>query len=140
MTRSDEPCSQRLDGIHILLVDDQQDSRDMLRYALEGYGALVTVAASAEHAVTLFWQVRPNVLVTDLSMPGGDGYELLRILRTIEHPGGDRTPAILVTGLPPHEHRERARLAGFAALLPKPLDIKALCAAIVRLVRDGEFQ
>src|ERR1043166_6077415 len=73
MTRSDEPCSQSLDGIHILLVDDQQDSRDMLRYALEGYGALVTVAASAEHAVTLFWQVRPNVLVTDLSMPGGLG-------------------------------------------------------------------
>src|SRR5712692_9187238 len=140
MPRRNAPRSQRLRGIHILLVEDQPDSRDMLRYALEGYGALVTVAASAEQAVAVFRQVRPSVVVTDLDMPGGDGYELLRILRTIEDRSGYRTPAILVTGLPPHEHGERARLAGFAALLPKPLDMKALCAVILKLLRDGESQ
>lgn len=112
----------------------------MLRYALEGDGALVTVAASAEQAVTIFQHIRPTVLVTDFSMPGGDGYELLRILRTIEDRTGDRTPAILVTALPPHEHRDRARLAGFAAFLPKPIDFEMLCATILNVARGGVSQ
>lgn len=101
----------------------------MLRYALEGDGAFVTVAASAEQAVTIFQHIRPTVLVTGFSMPGGDGYELLRILRTI-----------LVTALPPHEHRDRARLAGFAAFLPKPIDFEMLCAMILNVALGGVSQ
>ena len=125
----------RLHGIHVLIVDDREESRHMLRYALEGSGAVVTVAASAEQALARFQEVQPAVIVTDLDMPDADGYDLLRSLRAIEARSGRETPTILVTGLSPHEHREHARRAGFAAFLSKPFDLEQLYAVILEVTR-----
>jgi len=71
-------------GIHVLVVDDNADARELFKTILEYAGALVSVAASAEQAVRFFDHVVPDVLVSDVSMPGHDGYWLIRELRTRE--------------------------------------------------------
>ena len=118
-----------LTGIHVLLVEDTDDSRELLRTALESCGALVTEAPSAEVARKLLQAVRPHVLVTDISMPG-DGLNLIREVRAIAEAQGIRVPAIAITagrGL-----REKLLAEGFAELVEKPLDPIALCGTIRR--------
>jgi CheY-like chemotaxis protein len=120
--------------VHVLVVDDDEDSLYVLQAYLSHHGALVTVAGDAAQALVALHRVRVHVIVSDLSMPGMDGHELL--LRTRKLPGEltRPTPAIAVTAFDSAEHRRRARDVGFDAYLAKPLDPDALVQAIARLV------
>ncbi|MBA3463159.1 MAG: response regulator [Deltaproteobacteria bacterium] len=110
-----------LDGVRVLVVDDEQDARELLRGVLESAGATVTTASGAEEAVATIRRERPDVLVSDIGMPGRDGYHLLRVIRTLPADQGGRTPAIAVTAFARVEDRTRALLAGYQVHIAKPI-------------------
>jgi CheY-like chemotaxis protein len=120
-----------LRGVHVLVVEDTDDSRELLRAALEYCGALVTTAASAEEAKRLLQQVRPHVLVSDIGMPD-DGLKLIREVKAAAAEGGVPVPAIAITAY--GERRQELLDEGFAALVPKPLDPLELCGLVRRHV------
>jgi len=121
-----------LEGVHVLVVEDADDARELLRVALEYCGALVTTAASAGQATRLLSELRPHVLVTDISMPD-DGLRLIREVKTIAQTKNIHVPAIAITAHPFRRHELLAE--GFVELVEKPLDPIALCGVIRRYVR-----
>jgi PAS domain S-box-containing protein len=121
-----------LSGRRVLLVEDETDTRDLLATALARYGAAVTATASAAEALRLLDDRPPDVLVTDIAMPGMDGYELIRRVRAAGSPGRD-LPAVALTAYARPEDRERALAAGFQAHLPKPVDPAGLARAVAAL-------
>jgi len=120
-----------LAGVHVLVVEDTDDSREMLRVALEYCGALVTTAASAEEAKRVLETLRPHVLLSDIAMPD-DGLELIREVKTVAQTRGIRIPAIAITAY--RGRREELLAEGFVELVEKPLDPIALCGTIRRHV------
>jgi len=116
-----------LAGVHVLVVEDTDDSREMLRVALEYCGALVTTAASAEEAKRVLETLRPHVLLSDIAMPD-DGLELIREVKTVAQTRGIRIPAIAITAY--RGRREELLAEGFVELVEKPLDPIALCGTI----------
>ena len=123
---------QELAGVHVLVVEDTDDSREILRLALEYCGALVTPAASAEEAKRILENLRPHVLVSDIAMPD-DGIELIREVMTVAQTKGLHIPAIAVTAY--QGRREELLAEGFAELLEKPLDPITLCGTVRRHAR-----
>ena len=118
-----------LAGVHVLVVEDTDDSLELLRIDLEYCGALVTTAASAEEATRILEHVRPHVLVSDVARPD-DSIELIREVMTVAQRKGLRIPAIAVTA---HRGRRKELMAeGFAELVEKPLDPIELCGTIRR--------
>ncbi|HEV8311292.1 MAG TPA: ATP-binding protein, partial [Methylomirabilota bacterium] len=120
-----------LDGVHVLLVDDEADAREVLTALLEEHGARVTAAASAAEALERLERVRPDVLVSDLSMPDEDGYALIRRVRTLPSDRGGQIPAVALTAYAGVEDRERAFAAGFEVHVAKPVEGGELAAAIM---------
>jgi CheY-like chemotaxis protein len=116
-------------GVHVLVVEDTDDSREMLRVSLEYCGALVTTAASATEAKKVLEHLRPHVLVSDIAMPD-NGLELIREVMTVAGEKGVHIPAIAVTAY--HDRREELLAAGFAELVEKSLNPIALCGVIRR--------
>jgi CheY-like chemotaxis protein len=92
--------SRCLEGVRVLFVDDDEDSRTIVRYVLDYCGASTATAASASEAMRQMRTVTPDVLITDFAMPGGDGYELLRRVRSLPPEHGGAVPAALVTAAP----------------------------------------
>jgi signal transduction histidine kinase len=126
-----------LAGRRVLAVDDEADARQLIQHVLGELGALVTVAASADEALSLLHAHRFDVLVSDIGMAGADGYELIRNIRAREG-DGERMPAIALTAYARHEDRAVALAAGFDEHLAKPLDACQLAAVIARLVRRSD--
>ena len=121
-----------LEGLRILLVDDEPDTRDLLSTVLGGCGALVRGCDSAAEALTLVETWRPDLLVSDIGLPEEDGYSLIKRVR--EGGGwGERLPAIALTAYAGAEDRERALSAGFAAHLAKPVEPNDLISAVARV-------
>jgi CheY-like chemotaxis protein len=118
-----------LAGVHVLVVEDTDDSREVLRMVLEYCGALVTTAESAEKAKRILETLRPHVLVTDIAMPD-DGLELIREVKTVAQTKGLHIPAIAITAY--QGRREELLSEGFAELLEKPLDPMMLCGVVRR--------
>ena len=126
----DPPMGHRdLEGVHVLVVEDTDDYRELLRMALEYCGALVTTAASAEEAKRILDSIRPHVLVSDIGMPD-DGLELIREVKTVAQTKGLNIPAIAITAY--QNRREELLAEGFADLVEKPLDPIALCGVVRR--------
>ncbi|MBD2196951.1 MULTISPECIES: hybrid sensor histidine kinase/response regulator [Calothrix] len=123
-----------LAGVQILLVDDDADSLDFVAFVLEEDGAQVRTASSALAALQAIEQEKPDILVTDISMPDMDGYTLLRQLRTWSSEQGGQIPAIALTAFARQYDRQQAMQAGFQVHLPKPVNPEELVAAIVKLV------
>jgi signal transduction histidine kinase len=123
----------RLDGMRILIVDDDQDSRDFLRAALTHQGADVVVAASSGEALAMVNRVGPDVLVSDIAMPGEDGCTLIRKLRARGANNGGEVPAMALTGSVRGKDRDRVLAAGFQAFLPKPVELAELVTTISQL-------
>ena len=121
------------DGARVLVVDDNEDAVEMLRLLLECDGARVTTALGGEEALRLAEGAAFDLVVSDISMPALDGYELLRSLRGI--PRHADTPAIALTGFGRDEDVERARSAGFAMHLTKPVDYNDLARLARALLR-----
>jgi CheY-like chemotaxis protein len=118
-----------LAGLHVLVVDDNEDSREVLSRVLVFMGAIVTTVAGADAALDVVRTITPNVIVSDLSMPDRDGYWLVGMLRAAL-PG---VPAIAITAYRESQPEDRAYAAGFKVYLEKPLDFRHLVTAILRL-------
>ncbi|HEY1684537.1 MAG TPA: ATP-binding protein [Tepidisphaeraceae bacterium] len=121
-------CSS-LRGIKVLVVDDEPDARLMMRRFLEGYKAVVLTSASASEALDVIKREKPDVVVSDIGMPGRDGYELIRELRSLEH-GQSQTPAIALTAYARTEDRIKAINAGFQLHLSKPVEPAELITVV----------
>ena len=124
----------RLDGVHVLLVEDDDDSRKLLGTMLKQHGADVTAAASVADALSLFTEKKPDVLVSDIGMPEQDGYELITRIREFPPEKGGLTPAIALTGYATRKDRERSLSAGFHTHIAKPIEQRQLVTAIAGLV------
>lgn len=123
--------------VKVLVVDDEQDSRDMVRLVLESRRALVRTAASASEAVRLVQDWRPDIVISDIGMPDEDGYSLIRRVRALSPEHGGRTAAIALTAYARAEDRANALRAGFQFHIPKPVEPDTLIDVVVRAVGHG---
>jgi CheY-like chemotaxis protein len=120
-----------LNGIKVLVVDDEKDSVTIVCRILERRGAVVRGANSMNEALAELVTFSPNVILSDIDMPGNDGYELISRLRAL--PGGRTVPAVALTALARGEDRTRAVRAGFQMHVPKPVDFNELVAVVQNL-------
>jgi CheY-like chemotaxis protein len=127
--------SRHLAGLHVLVVDDEADARELARLAFEQAGARVSLAASAREALATVDAGRVDVLVSDIGMPGTNGYVLLESMRGRGADG--QFPAIALTAYARLEDRERALKAGFQLHVPKPIDPLRLVRAVALVTRRG---
>jgi CheY-like chemotaxis protein len=127
-----------LRGLSVLIVDDDPQALEFGRAALEQYGASVTVASSAREAHARFAGHPPDVLVSDLAMPGEDGIHLIRAIRALDEQHGGRTPAAALTGLARDDDRRRALTAGYQMHVTKPIDSFKLASTVERLARGDD--
>jgi CheY-like chemotaxis protein len=121
-----------LDGLRLLVVDDEPDARRVLVKVLQDAGALVTVAGSAAEAMEALARSRPEVLISDIGMPDVDGLDLIRKLRAGGHHAKD-LPAVALTAFVHKTDRRQALLAGFQVHIPKPVDPHDLLAVVASL-------
>lgn len=132
----DQPTAEmRLDGVTVLLVDDEPDMRALTQQVLQNAGAEVVVAASADEGLNLLRQRRPAVILSDIGMPVADGYDLIRRVRDLPAAEGGDTPAAAFTAYTRPEDRERALASGFQMHVPKPVPPRALVDALARLAQ-----
>jgi len=124
----------RLDGVHVLLVEDDDDSRKLLGTMLKRYGAKVTSTKSAAEALDVFANEVPDVIISDIGMPDQDGYELIRKLRALPVEKGGKVPAIALTGYASRKDRERALSSGYHQHIAKPIEQVDLINTIAALV------
>jgi signal transduction histidine kinase/CheY-like chemotaxis protein/PAS domain-containing protein len=127
-----------LNGIRVLVVDDEQDARTLVERLLVDCGAQVFLAGTADEALALVERERPHLMVSDIGMPGVDGYELLRRIRALGARDGVRVPAIALTAFARSEDRTRALRAGFLAHVAKPVEASELIATIASVVGRTE--
>jgi signal transduction histidine kinase/ActR/RegA family two-component response regulator len=130
-------AAARLGAKRVLVVDDEEDTRELVRELLEQEGARVALAASADEAIDRLKSFRPDVLVTDIGMPKTDGYALLRLVRSLPRDLGGSTPAIALTAYARAEDVRRAARAGFEVHLSKPVDPMELVTRIADLAARG---
>ena len=126
-----------LAGIHVLVVDDQPDARELLATVLERCGAMVTAAASARQAYEAMRNNRYDVLISDVGMPEEDGYSLLRRIRALPPALGGNLPAAALTAYASAQDRLRSLEAGFQTHLAKPVQPNELIAVVASLARLG---
>jgi CheY-like chemotaxis protein len=132
MSQNVPPARTRLDGIRVLLVEDESDARELLSFFLAASGAEVVTAASPREALSALATSSPNVLVSDIGMPGQDGYAFMRDLRASAG-NGARIPSLALTAFTGADHRARASAAGFSEYLNKPADLDVVASTIARL-------
>jgi PAS domain S-box-containing protein len=129
-SQSDQPS---LDGLHILLVDDERDALDLITVELAQHGARVTAVTSAEDALKALEQHKLDLLISDIGMPQVDGYELIRRIREQERVQGKRIPAVALTAYARVEDRMQAILAGFSTHIAKPVEANELVTVVASL-------
>ena len=120
-------------GVRVLVVDDDEDAREMVKRLLEERRSIVTTAGSAEEALRLMAGGRFDVLISDLGMPGEDGHGLIRRVRSLGPDAGGDVPAVALTAYARPEDRERAIRSGFQVHMAKPVDPGLLFAMVARL-------
>ena len=123
-----------LGGVHALVVDDEQDSRDVLATILRRCGAEVSTAASAAEAFATFQRLVPDVLLSDIAMPDEDGYSLIHRIRGLSPDRGGRTPAAAVTARASLKDRVEILRQGFQAHVAKPLEPVEVATVVATLV------
>jgi PAS domain S-box-containing protein len=129
----DIQCPPELYGLHVLVVDDEADTREMLRALLEGCNARVTAASSATEALAKLDSALPDILLSDIGMPEEDGYFLIRKIRARPPEAGGDIPAVALTAYVRTEDRTRVLLAGFQSHVPKPVEPLELLAVLASL-------
>ena len=127
----DKAIEVDLDGVKVLVIDDEEDSVDTITRILERHGAEVRGAYSMEEGLREFTNFTPSVVLSDIGMPEHDGYELIARLRKL--PGGRIVPAVALTALARSEDRTRALRAGFQLHVAKPVDFNELIAVVQNL-------
>ncbi len=129
------PPDNRVDlqGTRILVTDDELDARRIVAIVLRSAGAQVFVAGSKIEALELAQSQSFDALISDLSMPGGDGFSLLEELRKLGH----KMPAIALSALPWPDVQARVQNAGFSLHLEKPIELTTLTAAVADIIEAG---
>ena len=127
------PLPTPLSGVRILVVDDDADTCELIATVLGQFGALVKTVTSAKLALEAIEQARPDLLVSDIGMPGENGYQLIRKVRQLEAERGGYIPAIALTAYAREEDRRQAMQAGFQLHFPKPVEPALLAAVLANL-------
>ncbi|MDQ3068361.1 MAG: PAS domain S-box protein [Acidobacteriota bacterium] len=131
----DESDAGELTGLKVLVVDDQADARALIKRVLEDCGAVVATAENAADALAQLKAMGPDVLVSDIGMPGVDGFELLQSIRALGAAKGGDLPAIALTAFARSEDRTKALRAGFLVHVSKPVDASELVATVASVAR-----
>lgn len=129
--------SNLLRNMSVLIVDDNEDNRELLRIVLEDQGASVTVAPSVELAVQKFRFQPTHVVITDIRLGESDGYALLEAVRKCNAEYRGFTPVIAVTGYASPEDEEKATAAGFYAYVSKPFNPQDVVTTVTRALRSA---
>lgn len=124
---------RRLDGLHVLIVDDDVDVRDVLSLAFELAGARVTACQDGLQALDAFETDMPDVLLMDINLPGPNGFSVMRMMRQLHDPATRAVPAIALSGSIEDFGVERMVYAGFNEWFSKPVALDRLVAAVARL-------
>jgi signal transduction histidine kinase/CheY-like chemotaxis protein len=124
-----------LEGVRVLVVEDDVDTREFIAFLLEQHGAIATIAASANEALAAIVQSQPDLLLSDLGMPEVDGYALIRKIRNMPSDRGGEIPAIALTAYAAETTQQQVFAAGFQMHIAKPADPAKLVAAIASLVK-----
>lgn len=132
------PATPKLDGVRVLLTEDDADGRQALTLILELAGAKVTPVESVREALSVLDSLRPDVLVSDIGLPDEDGYTLIRHVRSRDAARGQTTPAIALSGYVSSEDRARLLAAGFQIHLRKPVNPSEIVAAVASLAGLGD--
>jgi CheY-like chemotaxis protein len=127
--------TDRLDGLRILIVDDEADTRELLKQGLEYCGARVRVAGSAAEAVDAIVALVPDILISDIGMPGIDGYDLIRQVRGLPPDRGGKVAAIALTAYTRVQDRLQALRSGYDMHVPKPVELAELVAVAASVSR-----
>ncbi|MEH2327589.1 hybrid sensor histidine kinase/response regulator [Nostoc sp.] len=122
-------------GLQVLLVDDDKDSREFIAFVLEQYGAQVTEVDSAHDALSNLGQAKFDLLISDIGMPDMDGYTLIRQIRKQSPDRGGEIPAIALTAYAGEIDRQQALAAGFQQHISKPIELEVLIQAILTIVK-----
>jgi PAS domain S-box-containing protein len=122
-----------LEGLRVLLVDDEMDGRELVTIMLEQNGVQVKAAASADEALQTFAEWRPDILVSDIGMPEEDGYSLIRKVRALPLEQGGNVPAAALTGFVGKEDYLKALSAGYHSHIKKPVELEELIAVVASL-------
>jgi signal transduction histidine kinase/CheY-like chemotaxis protein len=129
----DRPAPPRLEGVRALVVEDDPDAQELLTHVLSESGIAVRAAGSAEEARHILDTYEPHVIISDVGLPGEDGHEFIRSIRTSSIEARKNIPALALTAFASNEDRARALVAGFNNHLAKPVDAGTLIAAIIEL-------
>jgi CheY-like chemotaxis protein/two-component sensor histidine kinase len=130
---SDVDCPPQLQGLRVLVVDDEPDARELLLAELSRCGAVVQLAETAAEALQQVSAWRPDALVSDIGLPQMDGYMLIQTVRRLPDDQGGRTPALALTAYASSKDRVRAFRAGFQAHLAKPIELHELLAVLASI-------
>jgi PAS domain S-box-containing protein len=133
--REDVDPSRQLDGVHVLIVDDEEDTRVVLTSILKERRARVTTVNSAAEGLIAVEELLPDVLISDLGMPVEDGYALIRQVRSLALERGGNTPAIALSAYARAEDRTRVLLSGFQMHVAKPVEPDELVNVVANLAR-----
>ncbi|MDT5157419.1 MAG: hypothetical protein QOH51_1776 [Acidobacteriota bacterium] len=131
-------CPERLEGLKVLVVDDEVDTREVFRVGISRCGAEVLTAASAQEALEAIERERPDLLISDIGMPGEDGYELIKKVRALPAGRGGKIPAIALTAYARTEDRLRALRAGYQMHISKPVELAELIAVMASLIQRND--
>lgn len=127
-----------LAGLHVLVVDDDRDTLELLTAALTQRNARVTAVSSAREAMEVMKSLHPDVLVSDIAMPGGDGYQLIRELRAMKSHLISSIPAVAITAYAKDEDRERALSSGYQHYLAKPIELSELLSVVANIAGQDQ--
>ncbi len=126
--------SPKLDGLRILIVDDDETTREAIGIFLKSYGAQIKIVGSAAEALEVFSRFRPSLLLSDLAMPGEDGFSLIRKIRSFTIENGGDIPAMALSAYTDKEHAQAALNAGFQTYVTKPVEARELARLILKLI------
>ena len=128
------PCPPELNGVRLLIVDDDVDARELLQELFTRCKATVLMADSVSEGLAILKRERPDVLISDIGMPGEDGYALIARVRSLSANEGGRTPAIALTAYARPDDRARVLLAGFQNHLAKPVEPLEILAVVASMI------
>jgi CheY-like chemotaxis protein len=127
-----------LHGLTVLVVDDEADAREVLSFVLLTRGARVEEACGSEAALAYLAMHTPDVVISDIAMPGEDGYTFIQRVRALQNDGKRAIPAIALTAFTRDMDRERAMQAGFDVHLPKPMPVSRVIRAVFELSQTSD--
>ena len=130
--------TRKLEGLRLLILDDEADAREMLEVLLIQFGAEVKATSTTQQALRVLERWKPHTLISDVGMPGEDGYSLITRVRALKPERGGLTPAIALTGYGRPEDREQLLAAGYHIYLSKPVELAQLIDSILDLTGQGE--